>query len=113
MKQMEERMSALDENKQAPCKSDDKVALDLVSHLGQGDVNNVLQILAKHLFSDDELCSSSRTGKKTVKCGASPRPPLDTKKFNTLERLVLTKTKISKETFVKKFQHFQKVLRRK
>jgi len=53
-------MSAMEENKQAPCKSDDEVALNLVCHLGQGDVNNVFQILAKHLFSDDELCNSSK-----------------------------------------------------
>jgi len=63
MKRMEDRMTALEENK-APRKSDDD-ALDLVSHLGQGDVNQVIQIIAKHLFSDDELCNSSRTGKKT------------------------------------------------
>jgi hypothetical protein len=50
-------------------------------------------------------------GKKNVKCTGTPRPALNIEKLQTLERLVLLKTGITKEEFIKKFENMQKGLR--
>ena len=92
---------------------DDEHILQHVGHLNKNDVQKVLVLLAKKIFTDEELMKSSRTGKRTVKCKGDPRPPLDARKLETLERVVRNKTSISKKLFVSKFQNLQKVLRRK
>lgn len=111
MKKLEERVFALEGDRSA--KSEDDVANELVAHLSESDITDTVQILARHIFTEDEIINSSRTGKKTVKSGDCPRPPLNQAKFERLQRLVILKTKVSKEVFLKKFENFQKVLRRK
>ena len=112
VKKLAERMSAV-ENLRANTKSEDEVANELVAHLKESDSTQTVQILAKHIFTEEEIINSSRTAKKTVKSGDNPRPPLNQEKIERLERLVILKTNISKAEFIKKFENFQKVLRRK
>jgi hypothetical protein len=70
----------------------------LVSHLSPSDIGTTVQILPRHFFSEDELKTSSRTGKKNpIKFGESVRPALNQQKMQTLERLVITKTGIGRE----------------
>ena len=111
MKKLEERVFALEGDRSA--KSEDDVANELVAHLSESDITDTVQILARHIFTEDEIINYSITGKKTVKSGDCPRPPFNQAKFERLQRLVILKTKVSKEVFLKKFENFQKVLRRK
>lgn len=68
--------------------------------------------LVRNFFSEDELRSCSRTGKKSVKSNDSPRPPLNGNIFQELTAAVLKHTSFDFNTFVKKFENLQKILRR-
>ena len=114
IRRLEERVSELEKAKEE--QTDDKMKDDkmkLVEHLKDTDVQAVLTTLARAFFSEVEIKNSSRTGKKTSKCAGDPRPPIDQSKFNEMERLVILKTKISRDVFIKKFENFQKTLRQK
>ena len=54
----------------------------MVSHLSDDNVSEIVSIMAKSVFSVEEIINCSRTGKKTVKCSsAQPRPALDSAKL--------------------------------
>jgi hypothetical protein len=90
--------------------------LGLVDHLHgatEKEVQEVVSKLSLAIFSKKELIQCSRTGKRSVKSGDSPRPSLDQRKLQTLQKLVLDKCPLfTKEQFVKKFENIQKMLRR-
>ena len=76
-------------------------------------VHNKFKNLCLHFFTTDELCSGTRTGKRTIKCMEDVKPQLNQTKFQQLENCVVSKfTLFDKETFIKKFENLQKVLRR-
>ena len=104
IRKLEERMNEI-ENKTA-----NHSELDLVSHLNADNSCEVVSILARQIFTEEELKNCSRTGKRTIKCQASPRPPLDSAKFQKLERLALTKLPIQKSEFLKKLKTCKKFL---
>ena len=90
-------------NSEAPvCKSDK-------------EVNDCIQQICFSVFTKEELVSSSRTGKKTVRSSREDvRPPLDKVKMDLLERAVLTKCPdMSTDTFKKKIDNIIKMSRRK
>lgn len=69
-----------------------------------------LKYLCKLFFSEDELKNSSRTGKRSIKSGETPRPPLNIEKLKTaVLKYCVT---FNSDIFMKKFENFQKVLRR-
>ncbi|XP_060578416.1 uncharacterized protein LOC132735479 [Ruditapes philippinarum] len=109
IRKLEERVATLEKGKNS---DPDEEKLKLVEHL-ENDVQKTFTILVKSTFTDDELINSSRTGKRSNKCIGDPRPPLDSKRLETLERLVCSKTKLSKESFIKKLENLQKTLRQK
>ena len=87
-----------------------------MSHLSgtnEKDINSIVRRLALKMFTRKELKTCTRTGKKTSKTGEVPKPPLDDRKLQTLERLVLTKCpSITTEIFKKKFDNILKMERR-
>ncbi|KAJ8313903.1 hypothetical protein KUTeg_008464 [Tegillarca granosa] len=88
-----------------------------VSHLScnnEKDINMIIQRLSLKVFSQAELVTCSRTGKKTSKSGEVPKPALDVGKMILLEKAVLSKCQnLTTETFRKKFDNILKMERRK
>lgn len=110
IRKLEDRVSELESRPVAvgSGESDEEKALSLVSHLSSENSGGVVSILANHIFTENDLRNCSRTGKKTVKCIAEPRPPLCPQKLQTLERLVQKKTGMSRENFNKKIENRKK-----
>lgn len=73
---------------------------------------NILKSLCSTIFTEEELVTMTRTGKRTSKCMDNVKPQLDRVRFGKLEALVKRHTSYDKDTFVKKFENYQKVLRR-
>lgn len=88
--------------------NEDEQLLWSVNHLRLSDVHKVLVFLARKIFTEEELIMSSKTGKKTSKCNGDPILPFDMEKLERLERVVGTKTSITKELFVNKLENLQK-----
>lgn len=90
--------------------------LEAVTHLSSNTDKEELDCTKRmcyFVFSRDELVTCSRTGKKTVKSGEVPKPALDSKKLNLLEKAVLMKcTKMSCESFKKRIDNIIKMERR-
>ena len=74
---------------------------------------NIFKFLCLHIFTENDLMSFSRTGKRSIKNMDNARPPLNGSKLALLESLVKEHTKFDHNMFVKKFENLQKVLRRK
>lgn len=84
-----------------------------VSHLSTSDLAVVLRTLVHKVFTTEEVLGCSRTGKKTVNSGETPRPALNKDKFEALQTAVMKKCQISIDVFKKKFDNFLKMERRK
>lgn len=85
-----------------------------VAHLnGNNSETLSLNILASSVFTQDELISCTRTGKKTSNTGENPKPCFSTEKLRLLERGFLTKfPELSINIFNKKFDNILKMQRR-
>ena len=87
---------------------DDKIII--IKNL-KGDQER-FKYLCKLFFTEKELVDCSRTGKRTVKCADNPRPPLNGVQFSKLRESVQKYCSFDKDLFHKKFENFQKVLRK-
>ena len=87
-----------------------EVEIDVSNVVGE---QNIFKFLTLKIFSQDEIISCTRTGKRTAKSGDEVKPQLDPEKFYRLENLVLKHTSMDKCKFYKKFENLQKVLRNK
>ncbi|XP_066574798.1 uncharacterized protein LOC136764542 isoform X2 [Amia ocellicauda] len=84
-----------------------------VAHLSDDAVQEVMKILVLKVFKREELHCCSVTGKRSVKSGENPRPPLHPERLDWLEALVREKCpSVTHKIFVEKLQNIQKVLRR-
>jgi len=88
--------------------------LAAVSHLpGKSSETTCLRILALRVFSQQELLTCSRTGKKTSNTGENPKPRLDLSKLRLLERAFLSKfPELNVSNFNRKFDNILKMERR-
>lgn len=70
------------------------------------------KFLCRKFFTDEDLRNCSRTGKKSIKSGETPRPPLDATQFEKLRKEVYRFCSFEEKVFLKKFENLQKVLRK-
>ena len=89
--------------------SEEQLAKDVSCMTGD---QNIFKYLCSKVFSREELISNTRTGKKTIKCMNDTKPPFNPVKFQFLEKMVITHTTLDKNSFYKKLENLQKVLRR-
>ncbi|XP_062604039.1 uncharacterized protein LOC134265830 isoform X2 [Saccostrea cucullata] len=111
---LKKKLKAHTDNPEAPSQrevSDD--LLKCVLHLSANDISTILRTLIYKVFSNEEVLNCSRTGKKTVNSGETPRPGFDLKKLTAVQTAIMTKCSISLEVFKKKFDNFLKMERRK
>lgn len=87
-------------------KYDESVVLDKFTD------QDKLKYLVSCFFSNDDLKNCSRTGKRSCQGGPTARPPLNRNDFCKLTEAVIKFTTYDTETFHKKFENLQKVLRR-
>ncbi|XP_052251370.1 uncharacterized protein LOC127858343 isoform X2 [Dreissena polymorpha] len=90
--------------------------LALVAHLScstERDANLIIRRLSLQVFSKNELVTCTRTGKKTVKAGETPKPALNSEKMDLLEKAFLFKCpNMITDAFRKKFDNVLKMERR-
>lgn len=94
---IDEKKITFDEQKIAKCKTD----------------HDKFRYLCQELFTTEELINSSRTGKRSIHSKEKPRPALNQAKLVQLQDAVNKYCAFDKSTFVKKFENFQKILRKK
>jgi hypothetical protein len=111
IRRLEDRVLQLEKGNVESSSTEEERLLKSVDHLSDPQI--ILTTLSRNLFTDDELICSSRTGKKTNKCVGPPRPAINQNKLQQLERVVMKKTGISRDAFIKKFENLQKTLRQK
>lgn len=86
---------------------------DFIRHKGS-DGWILTKILARKVFSEEQLKSCSVTGKRTAMCGSSPRPPLDCRCLEAIQKVVMgVCPDFTRDKFVTAIQNVQKVLRQK
>ena len=86
---------------------------DSIRHQGT-DGSKLTKILARKVFSEEQLKSCSITGKRTLMCGNSPRPPLDSRCLEAIQKVVRGACpNFSRDKFIGAIQNVQKVLRQK
>jgi hypothetical protein len=72
----------------------------------------VIRILLERVFSRQELETRSITGKRSIKSGDLPRPPLDNRRFQLLLAVCRLKCPtLAYKFFIETIQNVQKVLR--
>lgn len=90
-------------------------ALKCMEHIPETDINSVIRTAVFQNFTEEELVTCNRKGKKTQLAGNGPvKPALDEKKMFFVEQVVCKKCKtITKDIFNKKFDNILKTVRRK
>ena len=92
--------------------------LKVVKHLNpksEKEINDCIQRVCFTIFTKEELITSSRTGKKTVRSPThQARPPLDKEKIDLFEKAVYIKCgeDLNADTFKRKFDNIIKMTRR-
>lgn len=89
-----------------PCTLDEQALKNIKSE------QEKFHYICQQFFSMEEIKNSSRTGKRTVKCGENPRPGLNPVTFGKLQEAVIKYCNFDRVTFIKKFENYQKVLRK-
>ncbi|KAH3879341.1 hypothetical protein DPMN_003243 [Dreissena polymorpha] len=94
-----------------PCQAICEQDVETIVGKAIGDQNK-FKNLCLYKFTQEELVSCTLTGKRTIKCMDNVKPQLGHTKFKELETLVLKYTSYDKQSFQKKIETLQKILRR-
>ena len=84
-----------------------------MKHISPENHKEVVKTLALRLFTIEELCTRSISGKKSALGADKPREPLDGHRMSLLVKLMREKCPgVDRKIMIEKLQNVQKVLRR-